>query len=87
MNQSKSIKCDGPVQTISKAEFHEEKIMLSIWCSYKGFVYFQLLPRSQTINSGVYCQTFNRTEEKDKRKTNRTGKSHYNRVPQTQCKT
>jgi len=29
---------------------------LSVWWDWKGVVYFELLPRNQTINSDVYCQ-------------------------------
>ena len=30
--------------------------MLSVWWDFKGIVYFELLPRNQTINSNVYCR-------------------------------
>ena len=30
--------------------------MLGVWCDFKGIVYFELLPRNQTINSNVYCR-------------------------------
>ena len=29
--------------------------MLSVWWDFKGIVYFELLPRNQTIYSNVYC--------------------------------
>ena len=29
--------------------------MLSVWWDFKDNVYFELLPRNQTINSNVYC--------------------------------
>lgn len=48
-------KHNEPAQTISKAELHQKKIMLSIWWDYKGVVYFELLPNNRTINSDVYC--------------------------------
>ena len=49
-------KNDEPAQTISKAELHQKKIMLSIWWYYKGVGYFELFPNNRTINSDVYCQ-------------------------------
>ncbi|KAL7735182.1 hypothetical protein ACLKA6_014898 [Drosophila palustris] len=45
-----------PTQTTSKADIHQKKVMLSVWWDWKGVVYFELLPRNQTINSDVYCQ-------------------------------
>ena len=30
--------------------------MLSVWWNFKGIVYFELLPRKQTINVNVYCR-------------------------------
>ena len=30
--------------------------MLSVWWDWKSVVFFELLPRNQTINSDVYCQ-------------------------------
>ena len=45
-----------PAQTTSKADIHQKKVMLSDWWDCKGVVYFELLPRNQTINSDVYCQ-------------------------------
>ena len=47
---------DEPVQTTPKAEIHQKKIMLSVWWDYEGILYFELLPRNQTINSNVYVQ-------------------------------
>ena len=29
--------------------------MLSVWWDWKGVVFFELLPRNQTINLDVYC--------------------------------
>ena len=34
--------------------------MLSVWWDWKGVVYFELLPRNQTINLDVYCQQLNK---------------------------
>ena len=48
------IKRDEPAQSTSKADIHQKKIMLSVWWDSKGIVYFELLPRNQTINSNVY---------------------------------
>lgn len=49
-------KRDEPPQTTSKAKLHQKKIMLSVWWDWKGVVYFELLPRNQTINSDVHCR-------------------------------
>jgi len=49
-------KHDEPPQTISKADIHQKKILLSIWWDWKGVVYFELLPRNQMINTEVYCR-------------------------------
>lgn len=49
-------KRDEPPQTTSKADIHQKKILLSIWWDWKGVVFFELLPRNQTINTEVYCQ-------------------------------
>ena len=48
-------KRDEPAQSTSKADIHQKKVMLSVWWDFKGIVYFELLPRNQTINSNVYC--------------------------------
>ena len=55
-------------QTTSKANIHQ-KILLSIWWDWKGPVYFELLPRNQTINSEVYCRQLDKlnAEVKEKR--------------------
>lgn len=50
--------CDlnEPPKTIAKADIHQKKVMLSIWWDYKGVIFFELLPRNQSINSEVYCR-------------------------------
>ena len=47
---------DKPAQTTPKAEIQQKKIMLSVWWNYEGILYFELLPKNQTINSNVYVQ-------------------------------
>lgn len=47
-------KRDEPAQSISKAEIRQRKVTLSIWWDWKGIVFFELLPRDETINSSVY---------------------------------
>jgi len=42
--------------------------MLSVWWDYKDVVYFELLPRNQTINSDVYCQQLIKLDEAIKEK-------------------
>ena len=38
----------------------QKKIVLSVWWDWKGMVFFELLPRNQTINSDVYCRQLNK---------------------------
>lgn len=54
---------DGSPQTTSKADIHQKKVMLSVWWDFKGIVFFELLPRNQTINSDVYCRQLNSLNE------------------------
>ena len=61
-------KHNKPAQTISKAELHQKKIMLSIWWDYKGVVYFELLPSNRMINSDIYCLQLMKLEETIKEK-------------------
>ncbi|XP_011631768.1 histone-lysine N-methyltransferase SETMAR-like, partial [Pogonomyrmex barbatus] len=44
---------DDSLQTTSKANIHQRKVMLLVWWDFKGVVFFELLPRNQTINSNV----------------------------------
>ena len=46
-------KRDESVQSTLKADIHQNKVMLSVWWDFKGIVYFELLPRNQTIHSNV----------------------------------
>lgn len=54
---------DDSPQTTSKAELHQRKVMLSVWWDWKGVVFFELLPRNQTINSDVYCRQLDSLNE------------------------
>ena len=45
-------KCDELPQTTSNAELHQKKIMMSVWWDWKDVVFFELLPRNQTIKFG-----------------------------------
>jgi histone-lysine N-methyltransferase SETMAR len=49
---------ERPLST-PKAELHQ-KVMLCIWWDWKGILYYDLLPRNQTINSHVYCSQLDR---------------------------
>ena len=82
-------KRDEPPQTISKAELHGKKIMLTVWWYWKDVVFFELLPRNQTINSDVYCRQLNKlnavVKEKRSELVHRKGVifHHYNATPHT----
>ncbi|XP_025266855.1 histone-lysine N-methyltransferase SETMAR-like [Camponotus floridanus] len=54
---------DDSLQTTSKAELHQRKIMLSVWWDWKGVVFFEPLPRNRTINSDVYCRQLDSLNE------------------------
>ena len=45
-----------------------KRIMLSVWWDFKGIVYFELLPRNQTINSNVYCRQLMKLDKEVKEK-------------------
>lgn len=62
------IKQNEPPQSTSKANIHQKKIMLSVWWDYKGIVYFEMLPRNQTIDSNVYCRQLSKLNEEIKKK-------------------
>ena len=55
----------------------EKWFMLSAWWDFKGIVYFELLPRNQTIDSTVYCRQLmklnNEIKEKRSELANRKG--------------
>ena len=55
--------------------------MLSVWWDWKGMVFFELLPRNQTINSDVYCCKLNKLNAAVKKKrpelVNRKGVIFY----------
>ena len=73
----------------SKAELHEKKIIPFVWWDWKGVVFFELLPRNQTINSDVYCRQLNKlnaaVKEKGPELVNRKGAifHHDNATPHT----
>jgi len=53
--------------------------MLLIWWDFKGVVYFELLPRNQTINLRL-LPTTNETGGSNQRKTARVSESQRNRL-------
>ena len=61
-------KRDEPAQSTSKADIHQKKVMLSVWWDFKGIVYFELLPRNQTINSNVYYRQLTKLDKEIKEK-------------------
>ena len=42
--------------------------MLSVWWDFKGILYFELLPRNQTINSNIYCRQIMKLDKEMKEK-------------------
>ena len=82
---------DEPAQSTSKADIHQKKVMLSVWWDFKGIVYFELLPRNQTIKSNVYCRQLMKLDKeiKEKRPELATRKGvivhEDNARPHTQC--
>ena len=62
-------KRNEPAQSTSKADIHQKKVMLGVWWDLKGIVYFELLPRNQTINSNVYyCQLMKLDKEMNEKR-------------------
>ena len=61
-------KQDESAQSTSKVDIHQKKVMLSVLWNFKGIVYFELLPRNQTINSNVYCRQLMKLEKEIKEK-------------------
>ena len=68
--------------------------MLSVWWNWKGVVFFELLPRNQTINSDVYCRQLNKlnaaVKEKRPELVNRKGVLFFyydNATPRTSLAT
>ena len=57
-----------PAQSTLKADIHQKNVMLSVWWDFKGIVYFELLPRNQTINSNVYCRQLMKLDKEMKEK-------------------
>ena len=45
--------------TTSKANLHPKKVMLYLWCDWKGVLYYVLFLENQTINSNKYCSQIN----------------------------
>ena len=58
-----------PPLTTPKVGLTPNKVMLCIWWDWKGVIYYELLPKNQTINSDVYCSQLDRLNAaiKDKR--------------------
>ena len=61
-------KRDEPAQSTSKADIRQKKVMLNVWWDFKGIVYFELLPRNQTIHWNVYCRQLMKLDKKIKEK-------------------
>ncbi|XP_026825471.1 histone-lysine N-methyltransferase SETMAR-like [Ooceraea biroi] len=55
---------ESSAQRTPKRNIHGQKIMLSVWWDVRGIVYYELLPRNQTINTDLYCQQLERVQTK-----------------------
>ena len=65
-------------QSTTKAEIRQRKVMLLIWCDWKGIVFFGLLPRNETISSSVYCRQLESNNVIHKKRSELTPDSiHY----------
>ncbi|XP_046837226.1 histone-lysine N-methyltransferase SETMAR-like [Vespa crabro] len=57
-------KKDEPDQSISKANIHQKKVMLSVWWDFKGIVFFfEILPDYTTIISEIYCHQLDKLND------------------------
>jgi len=80
-------------QTVTKPGLHARKILLSVWWDCKGILYFELLPKDQTINADKYCQLDNlRAAIKKKKRPNLINRKkilfhHDNARPHFKCYT
>ncbi|GFX34763.1 mariner Mos1 transposase [Trichonephila clavipes] len=62
-------------QTMAKPGLTARKVLLCIWWDSKESIYYELLLKGQTLNSGIYCQQLDRlklvTDQKRPELTNR----------------
>ena len=42
--------------TSAKPGLHPKKVLLSVWWDIRGVIFFELLPRNETINADKYCE-------------------------------
>ncbi|GFX17396.1 histone-lysine N-methyltransferase SETMAR [Trichonephila clavipes] len=74
--RSWSKRCEA-AQTVPKPGLTARKVLLCIWWDWKGIIYYDLLPYSQTLNSDLYCQQLDRlklvTDKKRAALANRRG--------------
>ena len=50
-------------QTIAKPGLTASMVMLSVWCDWKGTVYYKILEPGQKVDSVLYCQQLTRLQE------------------------
>ena len=50
-------------QTVARPVLTPRKVMLGVWCDWKGIVHHELLEPGQTINSTLYCQQLMRLKQ------------------------
>ncbi|CAK9820034.1 Histone-lysine N-methyltransferase SETMAR [Anthophora quadrimaculata] len=51
-------------EPVAKAGLHPLKVLLSVWWDCRGIIFFELLPRGQTITSDKYCEQLTKLSEK-----------------------
>lgn len=68
---------DAEPEPEPKAGFHQKKVMLCVWWSAHGVVYYELLPTNTTITASYYCEQLQRVNDELLRKRPKHGKVRF----------